>query len=119
MKDRSDATRRAQRTRHERYIRDWKDGRVDGTRGGTELSKRIRKYLFETRGMMCEECGWGKVNTFTGKVPVEIDHIDGNPLNNKESNLKILCPNCHSLTSTYKGANKGSGRAYRRLGLEA
>ena len=36
-------------------------------------------------------------------------------MNNKEENLTLLCPNCHSLTPTAKGANKGNGRYYRRL----
>ena len=34
----------------------------------------------------------------------------GNFENNSETNLTLLCPNCHSLTPTYKGANKGNGR---------
>lgn len=37
----------------------------------------------------------------------------GNYSNNLESNLILLCPNCHSLTSTYKGANRGHGRKER------
>jgi predicted HNH restriction endonuclease len=45
---------------------------------------------------------------------LEIEHIDGNFENNAEENLELLCPNCHSLTSTYKGANKGSGRKERK-----
>ena len=35
-----------------------------------------------------------------------VNHKDRNPTNNSLDNLKLLCPNCHSLTSTYKGANK-------------
>jgi len=38
----------------------------------------------------------------------------GNYQNNKEENLILSCPNCHSLTSTYKGANKNFGREDRR-----
>ena len=34
--------------------------------------------------------------------------------NNKENNLILLCPNCHSLTSTYKGANRNFGRKDRK-----
>ena len=37
---------------------------------------------------------------------LQVDHIDGNPDNNKGNNLRLLCPNCHSLTPTYKGGNK-------------
>ena len=50
----------------------------------------------------------------SGKVPIELDHIDGNSENNSLENLRILCPNCHSLTPTYKSSNKGKGRKYRR-----
>lgn len=54
------------------------------------------------------------VNKFTLQIPLEIDHIDGDSSNNSESNLILLCPNCHSLTKTYKNANKGNGRLWRR-----
>ena len=46
-------------------------------------------------------------------MPLEVEHIDGNYLNNSEENLDLICPNCHSLTATYKGANKGKGRKER------
>ena len=42
------------------------------------------------------------------------EHIDGNYMNNKEENLILLCPNCHSLTQTYKGANRNHGRQGRK-----
>lgn len=57
--------------------------------------------------------GWGEKNPFTGNIPLEIEHLDGDYTNNKEENLAVLCPNCHSLTSTYKGTNKGNGRKER------
>ncbi len=44
------------------------------------------------------------------KWDLEIDHIDGNSDNNSEENLRLVCPNCHSLTSTYCGTNRGNGR---------
>jgi hypothetical protein len=44
-----------------------------------------------------------------------LNHIDGNWENCKESNLEVLCPNCHSLTANYKGGNRGHGRAARRI----
>jgi 5-methylcytosine-specific restriction endonuclease McrA len=46
---------------------------------------------------------------------MELEHIDGNSENNSLDNLSIICPNCHSQTPTYKGANKGKGRHYRRV----
>ncbi len=44
-----------------------------------------------------------------------MNHIDGNSENNKEKNLELLCPNCHSLTPNFKGLNKGNGRHSRML----
>ena len=37
---------------------------------------------------------------------LQVDHIDGNYLNNLKDNLRFLCPNCHSQTSTWRGRNK-------------
>lgn len=73
----------------------------------------IRKYLINIRGPKCESCGWDKINPKSGKCPIEMEHIDGNHNNNAFSNLKLLCPNCHSLTPTYKGLNRGHGRHER------
>ena len=42
-------------------------------------------------------------------APLELDHTDGNPLNNQLDNLRLICPNCHAQTETYKGKNMGSG----------
>ncbi|MFW5895280.1 MAG: HNH endonuclease [archaeon] len=44
---------------------------------------------------------------------LEIEHIDGNAKNNREENLDLICPNCHSLTSTYKALNSGKGNRDR------
>lgn len=71
---------------------------------------RIKKYLLKKYDNACANCGWGIVNTFTGTLPLELEHIDGNPYNNSPENVTILCPNCHSLTATYRGANRGHGR---------
>jgi 5-methylcytosine-specific restriction endonuclease McrA len=60
------------------------------------------------------ECGWSKQNPFTKTIPIELEHIDGNSENNTLENVKLLCPSCHSLTPTYKNANKGNGRFNRR-----
>ena len=88
------------------YIKKWKAGLVDGMSGEFSLSKRIRRYLLEKANFKCEKCGWGEINPTTGKVPLEIHHIDGDYTNNTEENLQVLCPNCHSLTPTYKAINK-------------
>ena len=70
----------------------------------------LRRYIFEKFQNKCSLCGWSKTNPYTNTIPLEIDHIDGNADNNSEKNLRLICPNCHSLTSTYRGANRGKGR---------
>ena len=74
------------------------------------LSGRIRLHLIELAQNKCSLCGWSKINETTGRCPLEIDHVDGDCYNNDPSNLRVLCPNCHSLTPTYKALNKNSKR---------
>jgi len=38
-------------------------------------------------------------------IPLELDPIDGDPRNNRLGNLRLLCPNCHAFTPTYRGRN--------------
>lgn len=67
-------------------------------------AETIKKNIIKTKGHQCWEC---KNTTWNGfPIPLEMDHIDGNSLNNNENNLRILCPNCHALTPTYRGRNK-------------
>ena len=55
---------------------------------------------------ICDEC---KLTEWHGKpTPLELHHIDGNTENNNLSNLRLICPNCHALTVTYRGKNKGN-----------
>lgn len=97
------------------YITKWKEGKIDGgSCNGLRVSHYIRNYLIQEQNNSCSLCGWNKVHPITGKVPLEIDHIDGDHKNNKEENLRVLCPNCHSLTPHYRALNKGNGRDIRR-----
>lgn len=72
--------------------------------------KTFLRYVFDNR---CTRCGWNEINPVTGKVPVEVEHIDGDWRNNAPENLTLLCPNCHSLTATYKALNT-NGRPGRK-----
>ena len=84
--------------------------------GDTTLaSKNYKNYLIHKYGAKCMECGWNKKNTISNTIPIELEHIDGNSENNDLKNLKILCPNCHSLTPTYKALNVGNGRHKRKM----
>ena len=99
---------------YKKYIKKWKNNEVSGMRGEYQISMYIKTYLFEKYNNKCARCGWGKVNPYTKNIPLEVEHIDGNYQNNSEENLILLCPNCHSLTETYKGANINHGRKQRR-----
>lgn len=84
------------------------------------LEKRIdrptaRKYLAEKRGYKCEVCG---VSDWQDKpITLHVDHINGDPSNDLPSNLRLICPNCHSQTEFLGGANKGRGRGSQGLPL--
>lgn len=72
----------------------------------------LRKYLMGQQAG-CFDCN---LSEWRGKpLPLELDHIDGNASNNSPNNLRMLCPNCHSTTPTWKARNKGSGRKTRGM----
>lgn len=77
--------------------------------------RSLRLYLVRKHGARCERCSWAQLNTHSRTVPVVLNHKDGNSNNNTLNNVELLCPNCDSLTPTYKGLNKGSGRHYRKI----
>jgi hypothetical protein len=53
---------------------------------------------------VCETCG---CTSWQGKqINLELHHADGNRQNHMLNNLKLLCPNCHSQTDTYRAKNK-------------
>jgi len=101
--------------RYDSYIALWKNGEVGGNKGvlAKGISGHLKRYLFEKYSSKCSGCGWNKKHPSTGNIPLEIDHIDGNSENNKEDNLRLLCPNCHALTPFFKNLNKGKGRKWR------
>ncbi len=69
-------------------------------------SSQLKKKLYEA-GILeptCRECNLGA--EWNGKpLSLQLDHIDGNCSNNQISNLRILCPNCHTQTNNWTGKN--------------
>jgi len=92
--------------RYNNYIKQWKQGIKSGRRGKYATSLHIKKYMILKYGEKCNKCGWNERNIITNNIPIELHHKDGNYKNNKEENLKLLCPSCHSLTQTYGSLNK-------------
>ena len=78
-------------------------------------SRNYKLYLIWKYEEKCMKCGWAETNKYSNTIPIELEHKDGNSKNNNLENLELLCPNCHSLTSTYKGLNIGNGRDERKM----
>jgi len=78
-------------------------------------SHKLKNRLFENKILkpICGLCGWAK-RSIDGRIPVELDHINGDHYDNRIENLRILCPNCHSLQSTHRGRNKYKMRSLRK-----
>jgi len=75
------------------------------TRESVYNSNKLRLRLIRERvfAAVCANC---KLASWMGSpIPLEVDHRDGDRLNNELSNLRLLCPNCHALTPTYRGRN--------------
>lgn len=101
------------------YIERWKSGKEHGLQALGIVSGYIKRYLRKKFDDKCSLCGWNKVNKKLGYSPLVADHIDGNWRNNSESNLRLICPNCDSLTLTYAGLNRGNGRGNRKRSKRA
>lgn len=66
--------------------------------------ERLRKRVILEQENKCNNCGLGQ--WLNQPLILELEHKDGNNQNNKRDNLEALCPNCHSLTDTWRGKNK-------------
>lgn len=72
-----------------------------------KLKKRL--FLAKLKEPKCEECGWAK-KSIDGRLPLELDHVNGDRHDNRIENLRILCPNCHSLQTTHRGRNRKNNK---------
>lgn len=60
------------------------------------IQENVKDYKCE----ICDIADWNDK-----PITLELDHIDGNNQNHHENNLRLLCPNCHSQTDTFRGRN--------------
>ena len=91
----------------------WKLTGYTGCEPQTTLRNVIRKYIFEKQNKKCSICGMESF--WNGKeLHFILDHINGDASNNREENLRLICPNCDSQLSTFKSRNKNSARNQKR-----
>lgn len=66
----------------------------------------LKKRLFK-EGIKKNECEMCGISEWRGvKIGLELDHINGDSYDHRLENIRILCPNCHATTDTYRGKNK-------------
>lgn len=75
--------------------------------------QRFRRFLSDAQSGCFAICG-GASTWLDAHLALVLDHIDGNPTNNRRENLRLICTNCDSQLATYKSRNRGNGRHYRR-----
>ena len=64
-------------------------------------SRLIKEGIFE------EECSECKLTEWRGKpITLELDHKNGDRRDNRKVNLRLLCPNCHSQTPTFRNKKR-------------
>jgi len=76
-------------------------------KGSEYQSFKLKRRLFYhgLKNPKCELCSWATMSV-DGRIPLELDHINGDRHDNRIENLRILCPNCHSLQLTHRGRNR-------------
>jgi len=77
------------------------------TKNSRYQSYKLKRRLFREgiKEKRCELCGWSKKSK-DGRIPLELDHINGDRFDNRLNNIRILCPNCHALQPTHRGLNR-------------
>ena len=71
-------------------------------------SSRLKSRLL-SEGVLTRQCAnCRNIERLGQPIPLELNHINGDHSDNRLLNLRLLCPNCHALTPTYRGKNRAS-----------
>lgn len=87
------------------------DGRASNYPSSGSVKNRL--YKEGLKQPKCETCSIADWNGL--ELSFHLDHINGQPWDNRLENLRILCPNCHSQTETYGGKNKEQFERTKRI----
>ena len=87
----------------------WLNGTLSGG-SDRKLLTVVREYVLRSSNYACCKCGFNTPHPDDGNTVLEINHINGDGTDHRKENLEALCPNCHALTSSYRGRNRGKGR---------
>lgn len=83
---------------------------------GSTYSRHHLKRKLINEGQVPYRCECGLDGLWQGKLlSLQIDHINGVSNDNRLSNLRFICPNCHSQTDTYAGKNSAGLRHKDKL----
>ena len=75
-------------------------------KGKNSRNSCIREAIKRHNIIPHEECYWCGISEWIkGPITLELDHVDGDSQNNELTNLRFLCPNCHSQTDTFRSKN--------------